>query len=110
MQNHSILITGGTGSLESTLSKQCSKENPDIKRLVIYSRDEQSSFKMAQEFPDSQYPGIRYYIGDVRDYERLRRALNGIDTVVHAAAMKHVPIAWAQSGRMCKTNIEVPRI
>ncbi len=105
MQNHSILITGGTGSFGKHFVKTVLKENPDIKRLVIYSRDEQKQFQMAQEFPDSQYPGIRYYIGDVRDYERLRRALNGIDTVVHAAAMKHVPIAELNPDECVKTNI-----
>lgn len=105
LQNKSVLITGGTGSFGKHFVKKVLREYPDIKRLVIYSRDEQKQFQMAQEFPDSKYPGIRYFIGDVRDYERLRRALNGIDTVIHAAAMKHVPIAELNPDECVKTNI-----
>lgn len=105
MQNRSILITGGTGSFGKHFVKKILGQYPNIKRLVIYSRDEQKQFQMAQEFSDTVYPGLRYFIGDVRDYERLRRALNGIDTVIHAAAMKHVPIAEHNPDECVKTNI-----
>jgi UDP-N-acetylglucosamine 4,6-dehydratase (inverting) len=78
---------------------------PGIKRLVIYSRDEQKQFNMAHEYPESRFPNIRFFIGDVRDYERLKRAFKGIDYVIHAAAMKHVPIAEYNPDECVKTNI-----
>lgn len=78
---------------------------PDIKRLVIFSRDEQKQFQMAQEYPNAKYPHIRFFIGDVRDKDRLIRALQGIDFVIHAAAMKHVPIAEYNPDECIKTNI-----
>ena len=105
MTNKSILITGGTGSLGKALVKHFIKHHPEINRLVIYSRDEQKQFQMGIEFPESKFPGIRYFIGDVRDLERLKRALNGIDYVIHAAAMKHVHIAEYNPDECVKTNV-----
>lgn len=87
------------------LTKHILTRHPDIKRLVIFSRDEQKQFQMAQEFPVSKYPQLRYFIGDIRDYERVKRALKGIDFVIHAAAMKHVPIAEYNPMECVKTNI-----
>lgn len=78
---------------------------PNIKRLIIYSRDEQKQFVMAQDFPNDKYPAIRYFIGDVRDYNRLKRALEGVEYVIHAAAMKHVHIAEYNPDECVKTNI-----
>ncbi len=101
----SILITGGTGSLGKALTKTIFEKWPGIKRLVIYSRDEQKQFIMDQEYPHSKYPQIRFFVGDVRDKERLVRALNGIDYVIHAAAMKHVHIAEYNPTECVKTNI-----
>ncbi len=105
LNNKSILITGGTGSLGKALTKTILNKWPDVKRLVIYSRDEQKQFQMEQEFPEKKYSAIRYFIGDVRDYERLQRALSGIDYVIHAAAMKHVHIAEYNPDECVKTNI-----
>lgn len=105
LNNKSILITGGTGSFGKAFTKIILQRWPQIKRLVIYSRDEQKQFQMAMEFPESKYPQVRFFIGDVRDYERLRRALKGIDYVIHAAAMKHVPIAEYNPMECIKTNI-----
>jgi UDP-N-acetylglucosamine 4,6-dehydratase/5-epimerase len=105
LNNKSILITGGTGSLGKELTKTIFEKWPDVKRLVIYSRDEQKQFQMAQEYPDDKYPAIRYFIGDVRDYERLKRAMNDVDYVIHAAAMKHVHIAEYNPDECVKTNI-----
>lgn len=105
LSNKSILITGGTGSLGKELVKTILQRWPDVKRLVIYSRDEQKQFLMSQDFPDTTYPAIRYFIGDVRDYDRLKRALNGIDCVIHAAAMKHVHIAEYNPDECIKTNV-----
>lgn len=101
----SILITGGTGSFGKAFVKTVLERYPDVKRLVIYSRDEQKQYQMAQEYEFSKYPMVRFFIGDVRDYDRLKTALNGIDVVVHAAAMKHVPIAEYNPMECIKTNI-----
>ena len=100
-----ILITGGTGSFGKAFVKTVLKKWPEIKRLVIYSRDEQKQYQMAMDYPHHIYPQIRFFIGDVRDYERLKRALKGIDYVIHAAAMKHVPIAEYNPMECVKTNI-----
>ena len=105
LKDKSILITGGTGSLGKALTKHILNTFPEVKRLVIFSRDEQKQFQMAQEFPKAKYPQIRYFIGDVRDRERLNRAFKGIDYVIHAAAMKHVPIAEYNPMECVKTNI-----
>jgi len=87
LNKKSILITGGTGSLGKELVKTILHKWPEVKRLVVFSRDEQKQFIMAQEFPESKYPCMRYFIGDVRDQERLKRAFSGVDYVIHAAAM-----------------------
>jgi len=105
LDNKSILITGGTGSLGRALTKTILERWPDVKRLVIYSRDEQKQFQMAQDYPESKYGAIRYFIGDVRDLDRLKRAINGIDYVIHAAAMKHVHIAEYNPDECIKTNV-----
>ena len=105
LNQKSILITGGTGSFGKAFVKVVLERYPNIKRLVIFSRDEQKQFQMAQEYPHEKYPIIRFFIGDVRDYERLKRAFSGIDTVVHAAAMKHVPIAEYNPTECIRTNI-----
>ena len=93
LNNKSILITGGTGSFGRAFVRHVLTNFPDIKRLVVFSRDELKQFEMSQEFSIQQYPALRYFIGDIRDRNRLRRALHGIDTVVHAAALKQVPAA-----------------
>src|SRR5580698_261398 len=103
--NKSVLITGGTGSLGKELVKTILEKWPDVKRLVIYSRDEQKQFQMAQDFPETKYKAIRYFIGDVRDLERLKRAFTNIDYVIHAAAMKHVHIAEYNPDECVKTNV-----
>lgn len=100
-----ILITGGTGSLGKQLTKTILTKWPNVKRLVIFSRDEQKQFQMAQEFPEKEFKAIRYFIGDVRDKERLIKAFQGIDTVIHAAAMKHVHIAEYNPTEAILTNI-----
>lgn len=105
LNNKSILITGGTGSLGKALTKRIFETYPNVKRLVIFSRDEQKQFQMAQDYPDSKYPAIRFFIGDVRDKERLVRAFKGIDYVIHAAAMKHVHLAEYNPSECIKTNV-----
>ena len=105
INNKSILITGGTGSLGKALTKHIFQFYPKVKRVVIFSRDEQKQFEMAQAYPQDKYPQIRFFIGDVRDFNRLKTALKGVDYVIHAAAMKHVPIAEYNPMECVKTNI-----
>lgn len=105
LKGKSLLITGGTGSLGKALTNHIFTEYPDIRRLIIFSRDEQKQFQMAQEYPIDKYPQIRFFIGDVRDKDRLVRAFHDVDYVIHAAAMKHVPIAEYNPEECIKTNI-----
>lgn len=104
LNGRAILITGGTGSFGKAFVKRIISEwTPS--RLVIYSRDELKQFEMSQVFSEEKYPFLRYFIGDVRDEARLRRALEGIDTVIHAAALKQVPAAEYNPFECIKTNI-----
>ena len=105
LNGKSILVTGGTGSFGKAFTRQLLEDFPNIKRIVIFSRDEQKHYQMGQEFPHSDYKMMRYFIGDVRDKERITTAMEGIDIVVHAAAMKHVPIAEYNPMECVKTNI-----
>lgn len=105
LKNKTVLITGGTGSLGKALTTHLLDNFPEIKKLVIYSRDEQKQFQMAQEFPSNKFPQIRFLIGDVRDKERLIRAFKDVDYVIHAAAMKHVHLAEYNPDECIKTNI-----
>ena len=105
LNNKSILITGGTGSFGKAFVKTVLNKYPQIKRLVIFSRDELKQFEMSQLFPESKYKALRYFIGDVRDIDRLRRAIKGIDIVIHAAALKQVPAAEYNPFEFIKTNV-----
>ena len=105
LSHQSILITGGTGSFGRAFVKTVLDKHPDIKRLVIFSRDELKQYEMAQIFSEQKYKGLRYFIGDIRDEARLRRALEGIDIVVHAAALKQVPAAEYNPFECIKTNV-----
>lgn len=101
----SLLITGGTGSLGKALTNHILSNHSEIRRVIIFSRDEQKQFQMAQEYPIDQFPQIRFFIGDVRDRDRLIRAFKGVDYVIHAAAMKHVHLAEYNPEECIKTNI-----
>lgn len=105
IQNQRILITGGTGSFGKKFVETILKLNPQVPRLVVFSRDELKQFEMAQTFSPDKYPGLRYFIGDVRDRDRLMRALEGIDVVIHAAALKQVPAAEYNPMEFIKTNV-----
>lgn len=105
ISSKTILITGGTGSLGKAITSHILKHHPNIKKLIIYSRDEQKQFQMAQEFPETVFPQIRFLLGDVRDEQRLIRAFQGVDTVIHAAAMKHVHLSEYNPDECIKTNI-----
>jgi len=99
-----VLITGGTGSFGLTCTEIILKRYKP-KKLIIFSRDELKQWEMAQKFPDSKYNCMRFFIGDVRDKERLNRAFHGVDYVIHAAAMKHVPAGEYNPFEAVKTNI-----
>lgn len=105
LSNKSILITGGTGSFGQAFIRSVLARYPDVRRLVIYSRDELKQFEMAQKLSPDEYPALRYFIGDIRDESRLRRALEGVDVVVHAAALKQVPAAEYNPFECIKTNV-----
>ncbi len=101
LNNKNILITGGTGSFgKKFVTKILKKYKPN--KIIIYSRDELKQFEMAQQFNDNC---MRYFIGDVRDLPRLQKAMKGVDFVVHAAALKHVPIAEYNPMECIKTNV-----
>ena len=104
--NKSILITGGTGSLGQALVKHILEtRNEEFSKIIVFSRDEQKQYQMSLEFPENKFPQMRYFIGDVRDLPRLTMAMKGVDYVIHAAAMKHVPIAEYNPMECIKTNI-----
>ncbi|MCZ6764097.1 MAG: UDP-N-acetylglucosamine 4,6-dehydratase (inverting) [Alphaproteobacteria bacterium] len=105
LSDKGILITGGTGSFGQLFVKTVLERYPDVRRLVIYSRDELKQFEMAQRFSPEAHKSLRYFIGDIRDQGRLQRALEGIDIVVHAAALKQVPAAEYNPFEFIKTNI-----
>lgn len=105
LNNKSILITGGTGSFGKAFVKKVLKDFPNIKKLVIFSRDELKQDEMRNEFPETKYKNLRYFLGDVRDYQRLVRALDGIDIIIHAAALKQVPAAEYNPIEFIKTNV-----
>lgn len=105
LNDKSVLITGGTGSFGKAFVRTVLERYPGVRRLVIFSRDELKQFEMAQTFSEREYPALRYFIGDVRDESRLRRALEGIDIVVHAAALKQVPAAEYNPFECIKTNV-----
>ena len=104
--NNSILITGGTGSLGKAITKNIIRKFSNVRKLIIFSRDEQKQFQMSQEFPESEYPFMRYLIGDVRDLNRLKMAFQDVDFVIHAAAMKHVHISEYNPNECIRTNID----
>ena len=99
-----ILISGGTGSLGKALLSEFLKDK-NINRIVIYSRDELKQWELQQKYPPSEYPMIRFFLGDIRDYSRLKNALEEIDTVIHAAALKQVPAAEYNPIEFINTNV-----
>lgn len=101
----SVLITGGTGSFGKKFVETILKNYPEVKRIVIFSRDELKQFELKQKYPEKEYPQLRFFIGDVRDGERLKRACEGIDVIIHAAAIKQVDTAEYNPDECIKTNV-----
>jgi UDP-N-acetylglucosamine 4,6-dehydratase (inverting) len=105
LSDKAVLITGGTGSFGKQFIKTVLAKYPKVKKLVIYSRDELKQFEMRQTYPVSDFPQLRFFIGDVRDKDRLKRAFEGIDIIVHAAALKQVPACEYNPFEAVKTNV-----
>ncbi len=105
LNGKAILVTGGTGSFGKKFVQTVLDQYPKVKRLVIFSRDELKQYEMSLQFPNSKYPCIRFFLGDVRDKDRLVRAMEGIDIVIHAAALKQVPAAEYNPTECIKTNV-----
>lgn len=104
LNNKTILITGGTGSFGKAFVHYLFQNYPDIKKVVIFSRDEQKQHQMASEFSPQKYP-IKYLLGDVRDSQRVNEVTRGIEIIIHSAAMKHVPASEQNPMECVKTNI-----
>lgn len=104
LDNKVILVTGGTGSFGHKFVETI-VNNYKPKKLIIFSRDELKQYEMAQKFPEEKHKCMRYFIGDVRDYNRLEMAFRGVDIVIHAAALKHVPIAEYNPYECIHTNV-----
>lgn len=105
LNNKTVLITGGTGSFGRKFVDYLLNNFPAIKKIIIFSRDELKQFEMGQHYIDPKYACIRFFLGDVRDKERLYRAFEGVDYVIHAAALKQVPAAEYNPMEVIKTNI-----
>ena len=105
LNGKSVLITGGTGSFGKKFVETILNRYPQVKRIVIYSRDELKQFELKQKYPEVKYPQLRFFIGDVRDGERLKRACEGIDVIIHAAAIKQVDTAAYNPEECIKTNV-----
>ena len=101
-----VLITGGTGSFGNKFVETILRDYPNVKKIVIYSRGELKQYNMKQKYPEKDYPMLRYLIGDVRDGERLRRACEGVDVIIHAAAIKQVDTAEYNPRECIKTNVD----
>jgi len=105
LNNKSILLTGGTGSFGKKFVEMALTQFPNIKRLLIYSRDELKQYEMGQLFPKAQFPALEFFMGDVRDGDRFKRLCEGIDIIIHAAAIKQVPAAEYNPFECIKTNV-----
>jgi UDP-N-acetylglucosamine 4,6-dehydratase len=105
LNGKSILVTGGTGSFGKAFVRTVLARYPKVRRLVVFSRDELKQYEMAQLFDPAEHPALRYFIGDVRDGPRVHRAMEGIEVVVHAAALKQVPAAEYNPFECIKTNV-----
>lgn len=105
LNNKTILLTGGTGSFGKAFVDTALKKYRKIKKLIVFSRDELKQHEMSKQIDPKKYPSIRFFLGDIRDRERLNRALKKVDIVIHAAALKQVPAAEYNPTEFIKTNV-----
>lgn len=105
LNGKTVLITGGTGSFGKKFVETILRDYPAVKKIIIYSRDELKQFELKQKYPEQKYHQLRYFIGDVRDLERLTRACEGVDVIIHAAAIKQVDTAEYNPEECIKTNV-----
>ena len=106
LNGKTVLITGGTGSFGNKFVETILRDYPKVRKIVIYSRGELKQYNMKQKYPDREYPMLRFLIGDVRDRERLERACEGVDVIIHAAAIKQVDTAEYNPMECIKTNVD----
>ena len=106
LNNKAVLITGGTGSFGKKFIETILDRYPSVKKIIIYSRDELKQFDLKQKYPNSIYPQLRFFIGDIRDKDRLKRACEGVDVIIHAAALKQVDTAEYNPTECIRTNID----
>ncbi len=104
-QDKNILITGGTGSFGQSFLEYVFQNKIDFQNITLFSRDELKHYNLQQKYPASQFPNLRFMIGDVRDEERLRESVENQDIIIHAAAMKHVHICEQNPSECIKTNV-----
>ena len=104
-KNKTLLITGGTGSLGRELTKEIFQKHPNIGKIIVFSRDEQKHFQMRQEFSLEKFPKLEFKIGDIRDFDSVKSSFQGVDYVIHAAAMKHVHLSESNPEECIKTNV-----
>ena len=105
LNGKTVLITGGTGSFGKKFVEVILRDYPNVKKIIIYSRDELKQYELKLKYPEKKYPMMRYFIGDVRDLERLTRACEGVDVIIHAAAIKQVDTAEYNPEECIKTNV-----
>ena len=105
LNNKVVLITGGTGSFGKKFVEVILRDYPQVKKIIIFSRGELKQYDLQQKYPRNQYPQLRFFIGDVRDYERVKMACEGVDVIIHAAAIKQVDTAEYNPDECIKTNV-----
>ena len=105
LNNKSVLITGGTGSFGKKFIETILSRYSKVKKIIIFSRDELKQSELRQKYPEIEYPQLRFFIGDVRDKERVKRACEGVDMIIHAAALKQVPSCEFYPMEAVRTNI-----
>ncbi len=106
LNNKSILITGGTGSFGKKFIETILDDYPDVRKIIIYSRDEMKQFELKEKYSQSNFPQLRFFIGDIRDAHRVKQACEGVDVIIHAAALKQVDTAEYNPTECIRTNID----